>query len=90
MKSTPVALFLIALFAISCVSATRQGRRLLEDSKSSSSSKSSDDGKSKGSVKGDPILTAFDGQQFEFHGLGDHYYNLVSEPGVFQVLIMTG
>jgi hypothetical protein len=39
-----------------------------------------------GSVKGDPVLTAFDGQRFEFHGEGDHYYNLASETGQFQVL----
>jgi hypothetical protein len=42
-------------------------------------------GRGSGSVKGDPVLTAFSGQQFEFHGKAEHYYNLVSEPGVFQV-----
>lgn len=88
MKSTPLALLLITLFAVSCVSAARQGRRLLDDG-SKTSSKSGDTSKNKGSVKGDPILTSFDGQQFEFHGKGDHFYNLVSEPGVFQVLILS-
>lgn len=38
-----------------------------------------------GSVTGDPVLTAFDGQRFEFHGEADRFYDLVSEKGVFQV-----
>eukprot|EP00884_Botryococcus_braunii_P006893 jgi/Botrbrau1/16204/Bobra.160_1s0005.1 len=47
-----------------------------------------DDGnkkRSSGSVKGDPVLTAFDGQEFEFHGIAGHHYNLASLPGVFQL-----
>lgn len=39
----------------------------------------------KGGGKGDPVFTAFDGREFEFHGQPGHFYNLVSEKGAFQL-----
>jgi hypothetical protein len=84
----------LGLLALASVSAEKRGRKLLDagpynqnSNKVGTQLNSGADDKNKGSVKGDPVLTAFDGQQFEFHGEGDHFYNLASEPGVFQVTI---
>lgn len=35
--------------------------------------------------KGDPLMEAFDGTPFWFHGIPGRYYNLISEQNVFQV-----
>lgn len=70
-----VAVLLLSLVALS--QGKPRGRRLLQRQR---------EDRSRGSVKGDPVLTAFDGQEFEFHGKPDHFYNLASEPGAFQVL----
>lgn len=71
-----IVVLLLSLVALS--QAKPRGRRLLQQ-------RARNDDKNKGSVKGDPVLTAFDGQEFEFHGKPNHFYNLASQPGVFQV-----
>eukprot|EP00884_Botryococcus_braunii_P006892 jgi/Botrbrau1/16203/Bobra.160_1s0004.1 len=44
--------------------------------------------RSRSSSKGDPLMEAFDGTPFWFHGIPGRYYNLISEQNVFQVATM--
>eukprot|EP00884_Botryococcus_braunii_P019995 jgi/Botrbrau1/667/Bobra.0161s0051.1 len=91
-RSVSSVLFVLGVLALSAVNAETHGRKLLDagpynvnSNKVGTQLNNGADVKNKGSVAGDPVLTAFDGQRFEFHGEGDHYYNLASESGVFQL-----
>jgi hypothetical protein len=93
---TKSLLFVVGFLAVSLTFASAAegtGRKLLEAGPYNTKSGNSgtdlnrgNDVKNKGSVSGDPVLSAFDGQRFEFHGKAEHFYNLASEAGVFQVL----
>jgi hypothetical protein len=77
----------VALSVIRCSSAERLNRRLLDSYSYSRNFAASPlrAANRNASVTGDPVLSAFDGQEFEFHGQADHFYNLVSEKNAFQV-----